>query len=343
MKEYKIYWLLQNAEEKRPDIPSIAPGGGLINRLRYKLIMARAAAIIVGNKIYPKVREDQLLINLGHGSCLKSVHGYYSMPASMDYLLIQAPAFEAATRYEHRVNVNTMITALGYPRNDDFFGEPATDRHALFPQEFKKLIAWYPTYRQHKNGRNIKSSITLPLLHDAKAAEIINKCASESRVLLILKPHFAQDTSYIKDLHLSNILFIDDSFFDKHGIRPYQFLHMTDALLTDYSSVYYDYLLQDKPIGMIWEDIEDYKAAASFAVNTDVYCAGAEKLYTVEDLCRFIRQTAADQDPLQVQRREVCTMTNAYLDNKNAERVAMWLQEIIRAYPEKIQRGKTHD
>ena len=339
LKHYKLEWILRPTDELRQEIPSFVRKDTRLGKLQYKIKLLHTKAFVFCNAEQYKSRSDQVTIYLGHGSCLKSVRGVYSMSQNLDYALVQAPAFVNVTRYEHSMSDDTILAPLGYPRNDDFFGDAPLDRAALFSVPFRKLIVWYPTFRQHKNGKVAVSDITLPLIHDAEAAARINACAKENGVLVVLKPHFAQDTSYIRKADLSNLVFIDDSFFPKHGIRPYQFLHMSDGLITDYSSVYYDYLLQDKPVALTWEDYEQYKEANGFAVDTDVFCAGGEKVYTAEELCGFIRRVANDEDVLRQQRIAVRDLTNAYADGNSAQRVAQWVQAAVDAYPRKIHQA----
>ena len=336
LKNYKLEWILRPTDELRQEIPSFVRKDTRLGKLQYKIKLLHTKAFVFCNAEQYKTRSDQVKIYLDHGSCLKSVRGVYSMSQDLDYALVQAPVFTNVTRYEHTMADDTILASLGYPRNDDFFGDAPLDRTTLFSAPFRKLIVWYPTFRQHKNGRASTSPITLPLIHDADSAARINACAKENGVLVVLKPHFAQDTSYIRKADLSNLVFIDDTFFPKHGIRPYQFLHMSDGLITDYSSVYYDYLLQDKPVALTWEDYEQYKEANGFAVDTDVFCAGGEKVYTAEELCGFIRRVASGEDVLREERTAVRNLTNAYLDGNNAERVAKWIEAAVEAYPQKI-------
>lgn len=339
LKNYKLEWILRPTDELRQEIPSFVRKDTRLGKLQYKIKLLHTKAFVFCNAEQYKSRSDQVTIYLDHGSCLKSVRGVYSMSQNLDYALVQAPAFANVTRYEHSMSDDTILAPLGYPRNDDFFGDAPLDRATLFSVPFRKLIVWYPTFRQHKNGKVAVSDITLPLIHDAEAAARINACAKENGVLVVLKPHFAQDTSYIRKADLSNLVFIDDSFFPKHGIRPYQFLHMSDGLITDYSSVYYDYLLQDKPVALTWEDYEQYKEANGFAVDTDIFCAGGEKVYTAEELCGFIRRVANDEDVLRQQRIAVRDLTNAYADGNSAQRVAQWVQAAVDAYPRKIHQA----
>ena len=124
-----------------------------------------------------------------------------------------------------------------------------------------------------------------------------------------------------KKLSLSNIFFIDDYFFESKNISSYEFIGNCDALLTDYSSVYYDYTLCNKPIGVVWEDIEEFRNNPGFSIDLDYYWKGAEKLYTVQDLLKFIQNIANEVDQLKKERNKIKKIVNYAVDNKNSERV----------------------
>lgn len=55
---------------------------------------------------------------------------------------------------------------------------------------------------------------------------------------------------------LSNVLVFSDADFAAEGIRLYDLLARSDALITDFSSVFADYLLCDKPIAFDISDID---------------------------------------------------------------------------------------
>ena len=148
-------------------------------------------------------------------------------------------------------------------------------------------------------------------------------------MLIVLKPHFAQDVGYIKAEEYSNIKIINDDFLKEHQIRSYQMLRLSDALLTDYSSVYYDYLLRDKPIGLVWEDYDEYKQNQGFAMNPDVIYSGGEKIFNVEDFCAFICRIANGEDVLCAERDKIKHLTNVYTDANSSERVAKFILEKI--------------
>ena len=158
-------------------------------------------------------------------------------------------------------------------------------------------------------------------------AERLNLVARENNVLIIVKPHFVQDNSLFSVIDMSNIWMIDDSFFDQYGFTSYEMLASSDALLTDYSSVYFDYMLCDKPTGVVWEDIDSYREHPGFAMDLDNYMKGAEKIYNIDDLCQFVSLVARNEDRLQNERREIRDVVNFSTDGKNAARVVDFITE----------------
>ena len=100
---------------------------------------------------------------------------------------------------------------------------------------------------------------------------------------------------------------------------------VSDLLITDYSSIYYDYLLADKPIAVTWDDLEDYRRDPGFAVDLDVFMKGAVKAYNVEELITFIQDVASGRDTLKAERCEIRDIVNYSTDGKNTERVADYI------------------
>ena len=150
---------------------------------------------------------------------------------------------------------------------------------------------------------------------------------TESKVLVVLKPHFAQDVSYIKDIGLSNIQFIDDKFFKENGISSYKFVGCSDALITDYSSIYFDYTICDKPVAAIWEDIEEYKKNPGLIDDYEYYMSGAEKVYCIDDLIGFIQRVGDNIDALGNERRKICDIANYSNSGGNSQRAVDFIME----------------
>ncbi len=330
--EYKKIWVSTRAEDKIYKYPTLRINGSPFIRLKWMFYKARTKMFIFCNTTgFKKVRDNQTSLYLCHGSKSKNTKGSYEATTDLDYILIQADMFKEAAKYGYNLSDATKMITLGYPRNDDLLKNSGIDREKLFGCKFSKLLIWYPTFRQHKNGFNLwKSSVTLPIIDNKASAQKLNAFAKENDTLIVLKPHFMQDVSYIKNNNLSNLMIIDDSFFEKNNITSYQMMSLSDALLTDYSSVYYDYLLTDKPIGLVWEDYEEYKANGRFALDPDMVYSGGEKIYNADDFCAFIERIAKGQDVLKEERTKIKNLSNEYQDADSSKRVCEFIVSVIK-------------
>lgn len=288
-------------------------------RCKQFILNAKAKCMICCNGFLLPVRKEQKSFFLSHGTPIKSVRNYYTVPRAIDYVFTASEGTNSVVAYEFDVDPRKLVP-LGFPRND-VLTTNTTDIHALFDNNFSKIIVWYPTYRQHKNGLQTESKSTLPLLDSIEDATILNEYAKENSTLLVVKPHFAQNTAYLKTHKLSNILFIDDQFYQQHSLSSYEFIAGCDALITDYSSVYFDYLLCDKPMGAVLTDIEEYKKNPGFAIDVDYYLKGAERINSIGDFICFIRMIASGEDRLKQERNEICEWANIARDRNNTKRV----------------------
>jgi CDP-glycerol glycerophosphotransferase (TagB/SpsB family) len=158
------------------------------------------------------------------------------------------------------------LFSLGFPRNDVLMASKR-DFSSLFGKRYDKIIVWYPTFRQHKSGGGTASRNALPIIHDQVKAKKLNDFAMKLNTLIVVKPHFAQDISYIQDLNLNNIVFINDEFFFQNHISSYEFVGSCDALITDYSSVLFDYLLYGKAAVLFAPDLEKYRENRGFYLD----------------------------------------------------------------------------
>ncbi len=328
-KQYTLVWSCgqrHRMEEAPKGVRYIYPlEKSLKEKLRNIYYMAGAKCLICCNRFLVPWHRGQSSFYLSHGTPFKSVRGYYTMPPQIQYCLSAALGVEEMMAWEFKVAPEKMFS-LGFPRND-ILTQPPVDVKKLLNTDCKKVAVWYPTFRTHKNGIQAGSGKALPIIHNAQAARELNDWARQEDVLLVLKPHFAQDLTQIKSMELSNIRFIDESFFQTHHVSSYGFVAGCDALITDYSSIYYDYMLCDKPIGLVWEDVEEYRQTPGFAVDIQTYGAGGVKIYTLEDYKVFIAEVAQGVDSCAQDRRRLRDLTNYATDGKNAQRVTDFIME----------------
>lgn len=322
-KKYKFIWWVTDKNKEFPKYENTIYIDTK-HKKEYNKYLNRAKTLICCNQFLPSHIKGQTSFYLTHGTALKKLGGY-QIPSKINYNLIASEETKELMSQAFNADINTFH-GLGFPRNDDLTNYKY-DIHKLFKGEYKKIIVWYPTFRQHKNGLTTATTGTIPILDDYKKAIKLNDIAKQEEILIVIKPHFAQDISYITKYELSNIIFITDEFFVNNKINSYQFVGKCDALITDYSSIYFDYLLCDKPIAAVWEDIEEYRIKPGFCTDIDYYMQGAEKVYTLEDLLNFIKNISKNVDNLKIERNKICEETNYSKDGKNTKRVVDFIIE----------------
>lgn len=134
-----------------------------------------------------------------------------------------------------------QVPATGYPRNDIFFKSEKSNPNK------EKVILYAPTLRNEGLDGRTAEIISLDKLTK------VNEALKESNSMLYIKLHYKEE-NFLKDIELSNIILLKrDPFFDMQ-----EFLTRTDILITDYSSIYFDYLLLDRPIIFFAYDLDDY-------------------------------------------------------------------------------------
>lgn len=334
-KKYKFIWLHLGRDALPEGVEHVKfvkyPGSNWLKNQYIIYLLHTSRALICCNDILTKKRDDQYAFFLMHGAALKRVKSHYLVPKELDDILsfshYLAPLEEACMGCDP-----AKMRVLGFPRNDVLL-TTQLNPHDLFPdREFEKLIYWMPTYRQSKNGYGDSSSISIPIIYNEQIAEEVNEAARKAGVLVVLKPHFAQDVSRLMAINLSNLVLINDAFLAEHHVMNYELMGKADALLTDYSSVYHDYLLLNRPIGLCWDDYEEFARREGFVVDVDTVLAPGEKIYTTEDLCGFINRLAAGEDRLREVRTEVRNMIHDYQDADSSRRVVDYIESQLEAF-----------
>ena len=314
LEKYKMIWLCVNPPTIKSSKNTLFVQRKSIRGLYYRI---RAKALLCCNRFVEPYRSKQFAINLSHGTPIKAI-GSYRIPTSIRYSLAASPK-TAEILMELFSLEKDQVIPLGLPRNDDI-SKYKVDLRQVFKADFDKVVIWLPTFRQHRSGSKTGSNHAIPLLWDNKNIKTINDTCSRLHILLVIKPHYAQDVSFITELNTSNILIIDDDFIKNNNMTLNSFLGGTDALLTDYSSVYFDYTLCNKPIGLIWEDIEQYKNNPGFSIDLDYAMKGGQKIYTIDDLLNFFIMLSKNEDFLLKERCEVRDVFNISTDGQNSKR-----------------------
>lgn len=319
--KYKMIWICYDEEPR--DYPKIKNTYYVSAKKKKAYWYAYTSRVaICCNRFWPAARKDQKRFYLMHGSPMKDVSWYYTCPNRINYMITASEYMNSKCAKYFKFDENRCIP-LGYPRNDMLF-LPKLNLTRFFGK-FDKYIIWYPTVKQFKNGKKFAVK-PLSFFDSKENIEAINEELSKRNILLIIKPHFAQ-LANMQTMDMTNVRFINDQFYVDHQIIPYNFLASCDALLTDYSSVFFDYMLCDKPIGLVWDDIDAYEKEVGLVDFYEEVTACCSRIYTVEDLTSFFDDICSGRDPNKFERERVCGMVNYSKRNDNAERVVDFIMK----------------
>lgn len=329
-KEYEIYWLVENKKKYVNDKSGIKflnyqeKGIGILKK---EYIIATSKALIFTNRFLRKTKKERLVVNLLHGSPLKRTDGYVEHD-TCDYVITQSSFFNKVVSDSLQVPIEKMVS-LGFPRTD-ILGDNTGLLNALGISKNQKVIVWMPTFRKNKNTGVKFGSLNrlgVPLLDSVEKFEQLNMKLEENNVLLVIKLHPAEDTTNMVLSDYSNIWFLSDRDLEKEGATVYGLLAESDALLTDYSSVYYDYLLTGKPIGLVIDDLAEYSKRNGFFYGEYKDFVKGDYIECLDDFFIFIYNIAHDIDPDKEERQWAIDRYCQYKDFKSTNRVVDFIME----------------
>lgn len=183
--------------------------------------------------------------------------------------------FKRAFKYD-----GTIINK-GYPANDIFYqnNEKKMEelRKSLNIPKDKKIILYAPTYRDYEEDSEKQKMFNL--LMDFKD---FYKNLSEDYVLIV-RLHYILS----KDLEIEDEM--KDFIIDLSNYNDIADLYLiSDILITDYSSVFFDYAHSKKPILFFVPDIETYSEFRGLYAEVQENLPGPE-IYTNQDLIDSIK------------------------------------------------------
>ena len=207
------------------------------------------------------LHKKRLIINLWHGVPLKKIalldpnlkkaaRIYFKKIFSENYTCILTTSHELIPLMARSFAVSEdKIKVWGQPRNDGLFQKNDCREilGQLFPDlpEYTKTVLYAPTFRDY-------GQVQLFPFKDFDQ-EQLEAFLEEKNMLLFIRPHVAEPGSAAPYLGKRIRFLGNEQAEDVTGI-----LNIFDCLITDYSSIYIDYLLTDKPMIFLPYDRQQY-------------------------------------------------------------------------------------
>ncbi len=306
----------------------------LREKLKYLYYMSRCRALVQCNVTRRKFKRSQLSLYLSHGSPIKAAHAASLKGSRIDYACIQSHSFDdMLVKYLNGRKEQFIYT--GFPRCDYFYAESKPE--AINEIVNGKYIIWLPTFRIHRCKTrddapgSVFNHIGVPLFYDIQNLRDFNSFLIDMNIHILYKPHFAQDMDIVKRETLSNFHMIHDPDILGRNLQLYEVIAHSEALITDYSSVFWDYLLLDRPIALTIDDVESYRKGLGFAVDFDAISSEAsERLSDSKELREFVLNVIHHRDIMCEGRRKWRDIGNMHQDGKSAERTAEFIKSMLK-------------
>lgn len=154
----------------------------------------------------------------------------------------------------------------------------------------------------------------------------------ENDILLLLKLHPAEEKTVLQRLDTSRsprIRVIQDDDLERNEMDLYEILNAVDVLITDYSSVYFDYLLLDRPIVFFAPDCEEYRQTRGFLLEPYDFWTPGPKVVDRRELQDQLLYALSNASYYHAQREQVASLVHQYRDGAATERVWRVVEEML--------------
>jgi len=254
-----------------------------------------------------------LRINLWHGIPLKKVGYHYKKKNKKSYfqkIIFKFSSLLITRKMDFILETSTfsgklLSTAFGiktiqgpYPRNEYLIGSinsRLTQQEGkylnILKETNKKIIFYLPTFRD-------KCDLQFLGTNDVEKQHKVISELDELGYILVTKVHYAENNDFNK---ISN----DNLINLPSDMDVYPFLKITDILITDYSSVYYDFLHLNREIVFLAYDLEYYiNDDRGLILDYDRYTPG-EKVYDTDLIVKTISKIKNKEIDYSIQRLEI--------------------------------------
>lgn len=279
-----------------------------IRSLRGTYYTSRAKHILVSHRIddigWPWA-GGAVITQLWHGNPLKDItYDHWHLPdrilfryfkGNFDHLVVTSSR-SPADIFSQVFNINKKdLLVTGYPRSDSLYDHVKGSLTGVNEDRYNQIVNlaedstvlfYLPTWRRWNTNQPFT---------DISNIEQLNELLESYDAYLIVKFHMHTETD-INFSDFSRILLLDN-YFDIYTILRY-----VDGLITDYSSVYFDFLLLDKPIVFFPFDFEEYRTERGFHYEYEEVTPGPQArdfqslLEKLENVLRGVDKFSTERD-----------------------------------------------
>ena len=220
----------------------------------------------------------------------------------------------------------------GYPRNDLMFAyDGRKELQKLIGDKAKdsRLIFYLPTMRKGLKAEGDDFSDNIFNYPDYDPAKI-DAFLEKENAYMVGKLHFADMDKYAGDAFAlpQRLILLDTERMNEQMLTIYHVMNAFDALITDYSSVYADYLLLDRPMIFSLPDLESYGQDRGFVMDDPTQMMPGSVVRTQQELITQLSQAFSAPDREAELRETGRKLFHTYADTHASERLLKELERL---------------
>lgn len=265
--------------------------------------------------------KKQTTIQMWHGTSFKGFDTSTQKTNSKkkifySYVFASSEYFRPIVERKFSVNPEN-IAICGHPRTDWLYRNDGS--YDL--SQGGKVVIWLPTFRKSSElgYADVETDNLIPFF-TKDALDELEAELEKRQITLIVKLHPLQDVDEKAAAQYKYLKLMTNKQFVQKNYDLYTMMRQTDALITDYSSVFYDYFLLDRPIGFTEDDMEEYGSNRGFAVDDPNAFRPGKKIRSRQDLYDFLSDVQNGADPFKEDRKKINDLSNEFQDGQNCRR-----------------------
>ena len=224
------------------------------------------------------------------------------------------------------------IWPIGVPRTDLLL-EPADPALAAAHPVLRGTVVLYaPTFR---DWAVLEDYLPVPGMDQAALVDLLER----HDATLLIRPHYYETDAAratIDRVGSPRVQTADDSVFGD----TMELLKHVDVLVTDYSSIYTDFLLLDRPEIFNPVDLAEYEAARGFFFRYEDHTPGTKAVTGAEFLAALDAELSG-QDPHREERARERALFFAHRDGGSRDRILQRLAEQPVRWPAPLPRRRS--
>lgn len=318
------------------------------NYLEYirKVFYLSSANIILTTHSSYKFKNKQLHIQLWHammikkgGTMLLKASEKFTEPKTWkktDFILSYSETYSTFLN-AMMVTDPRKYKVFGAPRNDFLYQDNGYEILTKIKKldNYKTKIIVCPTMRfEETNTRLNNNFLGLPI-YDFFLNESNSVFYNDKNTLVVIKPH-PHDEGIIQRSFINvpnNVLLLTDEMLESLDADFYEVLNVFDLLITDYSSVFFDFLLLNKPVLFYDQSNDELKQSRGLIVESVKNFLPGEVSDSLENLKENIISCLQGDNKLlnYEKRKNMLDIIHRYKDGKSTERIEDFLTSLLKS------------